>query len=121
VWQTEGAAFFHKEKVVMVPKAVDRKGVLYHTHPIVDRSWIIELEANIGNEENTWRGGTGLAVFFLRSVDKGAFKEGIFGYSNRYDGLAVFMNTILSQANGRQMTHPIQGVINDGGRIVNVF
>jgi hypothetical protein len=43
----------------------------------------------------TLRGGTGVSIFYLKNVDNVAHTESLFGYSNRFEGLGVYLNTVL--------------------------
>lgn len=103
-----GAALIHKNKVVIAPEAKDKKGILYSTqqNQFYD-SWVAEIELHLGNKKKTIRGGTGLGIFYLRSVDKASHTDSIFGYSNRYEGLGVYLNTILVKNEGKKVLHPI--------------
>lgn len=91
-----GAAFTHKNKVIIVPETRDKKGILYATevNPHTD-AWLADIELHMGNDMQTHRGGTGLGIFYLRSLDKVSHKESIFGYSNRFEGMGIYLNTVL--------------------------
>lgn len=73
------------------------------------------------------RGGTGLGVFYVKSVDQEhvSHKESIFGYTNRFEGLGIYVNTVLkgegSTGKKGEVLTAIQGFVNDGTRAVNVF
>jgi hypothetical protein len=34
-----------------------------------DNYWIADLEVNMGNDKKTHRGGTGMALYYLRNLD----------------------------------------------------
>jgi hypothetical protein len=58
-------------------------------------SWLADIELHLGNDQLTTRGGAGVAIFYLRNVDKISHTESLFGYSNLYDGLGIYLNTVL--------------------------
>ena len=95
-WSTVGSALIHNNKVIMVPEILDRKGILYNNHPnkFVD-SWMFDTEIHLGNEKRTTRGGVGIALMYLRNVEEISSLDSLFGYSNRFDGLGIYLNTIL--------------------------
>ncbi len=93
VWQSLGASFFHKNKAVIVPEAMDRRGIIFNEEPMKEKAWIAEIEFHIGNEKQLVARGSGIGVMYSRNMDKNAYKESIFGYSLRYDGLGVFLNS----------------------------
>jgi hypothetical protein len=96
-----GGALLMKQKAIITPETRDKKGILYSTepNPLLD-SWLTEIELHIGNERETHRGGTGLGIFYLKNVDKVTNKESIFGYTNRFEGLGIYLNTILRSEQG---------------------
>lgn len=56
--------------MVLVPETRDKKGVVFSTLPNPLKSdWLLDVEINMGNEKENARGGTGLAIFYLKSVD----------------------------------------------------
>ncbi len=48
-WHTDGAAFFGKNKIVLVPEVKDRRGYFYNKEPVTHRSWVVEIEFKVGN------------------------------------------------------------------------
>jgi hypothetical protein len=87
-WNTLGAAVFLKHRVIITPESRDKKGIIYSVVPNpLTEAWMLDLELNIGNDKMSFRGGTGLGIFYLKNVDKVSFKESIFGYTNRFEGL----------------------------------
>ena len=93
-----------KNKTVLAPEVRDKKGIIYSKlpNPLVN-DWMLEVEVNIGNEKGTSRGGTGLGIFYIKNIgNQVSHKESIFGYTNRFEGLAIYVNTVLrSEARGR--------------------
>ena len=106
----------------MVPEILDRKGILYNNHPnkFVD-SWMFDTEIHLGNEKRTTRGGVGIALMYLRNVEEISSLDSLFGYSNRFDGLGIYLNTILRQDNRGMLVSPISVFVNDGENLVNAF
>lgn len=87
-------------------------------------SWLLDVELNIGSEKKPVRGGTGVGIFYLNSVDQVSHKESIFGYTNRFEGLGIYLNTLLvsTQTKGEnEATNAIQGYYSDGTKSVNLF
>lgn len=86
---------------------------------------MLDVEVNLGNDKGTKRGGTGLGIFYLKTVDQVSHKESIFGYTNRFEGLGIYMNSILKLegkgSEGKEYLNAIQGFYNDGTKPVNVF
>lgn len=121
-WKTSGTSFIHKNKVVLVPEARDKKGLFYSTlpNPLLE-AWIVDIEVHLGNDQKTARGGTGLGFFYVKSVDKITHQDSIFGYTNRYEGLGVYLNTILRNEQNGQLVNPIQAYYNNGEQFINVF
>jgi hypothetical protein len=118
-----GAGLILKNKIVIAPESRDKKGIIYSTepNPLMD-SWMIDVELHMGNEKQTHRGGTGVGIFYLKNIDKVSHQESIFGFSNRFDGLGVYLNTILrSEADNHETTNVVQAFVNDGRRNINVF
>lgn len=85
-----------KNRTVLAPEVKDKKGILYarNPNPLV-KDWMLDVEIDLGNSKKTTRGGTGLGIFYLKSVDKVSHKESIFGYTNRFEGLGIYLNTIM--------------------------
>lgn len=74
----------------------------------------MDLKLRIGNEDKTSKGGNGLGIYYLRDINKDTFGEGLFGYSKTYDGLGVFMNSILQTRDKENQKNYIQAFTNDG-------
>ena len=69
-WKTLGSAVFLHNKLVLAPESRDKKGIIYSTEPSpLEKEWQMEVEVNLGNDKATHRGGTGLGIFYLRSID----------------------------------------------------
>jgi hypothetical protein len=75
---------------------------------------MIDIELHMGNDRQTHRGGTGLGIFYLENIDKVSHKDSIFGYSNIFKGLGVYLNTILRSEQKGDIVNPIQAYYNDG-------
>jgi Legume-like lectin family len=126
-WETRGAAVILRNHTVLNPEAMDKKGQLYTKipSPLVS-DWMLDIELNIGNEKKSSRGGAGVGIYYLKSVDsREQHKEGIFGYANRFEGLGVYLNSVLKAekkgSSNREIMNGIQGYFNDGTSSVNVF
>lgn len=99
-WQTVGAAVILRNKTILAPEVKDKKGILYSKLPNpLTKDWMLDVEVNIGNAKHSSRGGTGLGIFYVKNVDQISHKESIFGYSNRFEGLGVYINSVLKSEN----------------------
>lgn len=116
-WQQAGSSVFTKNKIILNPAVKDSKGVIYNKNNVVlgkHHDWIVDLKVSIGNEDQTQRGGNGMGIYYLRSLNKEDIGSSLFGYSKKFDGLGIFLNTLLSKtANGGNNNY-VQGFINDG-------
>ena len=54
------------------------------------------LRVNIGNSIKSEKGGAGMGIFYLKSIKKASLGDGLFGYSKVFDGLGIYLNSILS-------------------------
>lgn len=103
-----GAAVMHKNKVVITPETRDKKGIFYSTIPNPkSEAWMADIELHLGNDKKTHRGGTGVGIFYVRNVDKVSHKDSIFGYSNTFEGLGVYLNTIILNDEKGKLMNPI--------------
>ncbi len=85
-----------RNRTVIVPESRDKKGMVYNSQPNeLVKDWMLDLEIEIGNEKKTYKGGTGLGIFYLRSVEETLHQETTFGYSNRFEGLGIYLNTLM--------------------------
>jgi hypothetical protein len=59
-----------RNRTVIAPEARDKKGIIYNrqANPMV-KDWMLDVELDIGNEKRSSRGGTGLAIFYLKNID----------------------------------------------------
>ena len=72
------------------------------------------MEVHLGNAAKTQRGGTGMGFYYVKQVEKVSHADSIFGYTNRYEGLGVYLNTILRNEQHGQLVNPIQAYYNNG-------
>jgi hypothetical protein len=69
----------------------------------------------IGNQDQTQRGGNGMGIYYLRTLNKEDIGQSLFGYSKKFDGLGIFLNTLLSKSvKGADTNNYVQGFIGDG-------
>lgn len=121
-WETKGSAIFTKNQIVLVPEVADRRGAIYQKHKVETKDqWIVDVKMRIGNQDKTPRGGNGLAIHYLRSLNQEDLLKGQFGYEKNFDGLAVYVNNILSQKqkDSDQNQNYVQAFFNDGSQIIN--
>jgi hypothetical protein len=122
-WHSMGAAFLHKNKAVLAPQTVSKKGLLYNIVPVEHTNWMVDMELKIENGPKTHRGGAGFAFYYLTELDKDKFDDSVFGYSNIYDGVAVILNSILRSTDKSTgaMHNMVQGIPNNGKEVINPF
>ena len=103
----------------MVPELQNKKGIIKHSRGIedVDGDWIMNFQLEVGNTMKTAKGGNGVSILLLHELDKEDFGQGIFGYSKKYDGFGLYLNSVLfGKTPGMNY---IQGFVNDGEKLVN--
>lgn len=66
-------------------------------------------------------GGAGAAIYYLQDMNHEDIGAGTFGYSNKFRGLGVFMNTVLTFQEGDNVYNYVQVVYNDGEQPVNLM
>lgn len=124
-WQQDGSAVFTKNKIVLNPEIKEAKGAIYNKNNVVlgkHHDWIVDIKVSIGNHDHvTNRGGNGVGIFYLRNLDKEELSRGVFGYSKNFDGLGIYLNTILSKFTDKssKLKNYVQGFVNDGNKAVN--
>ena len=79
------------------------------------------MQVTIGNTEKTKKGGNGLAFYYLNSINKDEIGNGLFGYSKQFDGLGVFLNSVLNTRDGEKQLNYIQAFSNDGTKQINTM
>ena len=57
-----------------------------------------------------------MGIYYLRSLNKEDIGTSLFGYSKKFDGLGIFLNTLLSKiVDGATSNHNyVQGFLGDG-------
>jgi len=69
-WCTVGTAVILRNRTVIVPESKDKKGMVYNSLPNnLAKDWMVDIEVQIGNDKRSSRGGTGLAIYYLKSVE----------------------------------------------------
>ena len=56
----------------------------------------MDMRVTIGNEMRSNKGGAGIGIHYLKSLHKSAIGNGLFGYGKDFDGLGVYLNSILN-------------------------
>jgi hypothetical protein len=65
-----GTAVILRNRTVIVPESKDKKGMVYNSLPNnLVKDWMVDIEVQIGNDKKSSRGGTGLAIYYLKSVE----------------------------------------------------
>ena len=124
-WQQAGSAVFTKNKIVLNPEVKESKGAIYNKQNVVlgkHHDWIVDLKVGLGNEDKTTKGGNGMGIYYLRTLNKEDIGQSLFGYTKKFDGLAIFLNTLLQKHTGAEdgsMSNYVQGFLNDGQSQVN--
>ena len=62
-----------------------------------------------------------MGIYYLRSLNKEDIGTSLFGYSKKFDGLGIFLNTLLSKGvEGSPTNHNyVQGFVGDGQMQIN--
>jgi hypothetical protein len=69
-WRTVGAAVILRNRTIIAPETRDKKGILYNAIPNkLVRDWMLDVEVEIGNRKESSRGGTGVALFYVKNID----------------------------------------------------
>jgi len=95
-WNTAGTAVFLKDKAVIVPELIHMKGNIHTTKALPAENidaWEAHLDVDMGQNGTSDIGLGGLALYYLRNVDSN--ENGLFGYSAKFDGAAVVINSML--------------------------
>lgn len=96
-FQALGTAVMTKNKIILVPEIKNKKGAYFTKYYAKsEKEWIMDLRIRVGNERGSAKGGGGIGIHYLRSISKANIGTGLFGYSKEFDGLAVYMNSILT-------------------------
>lgn len=77
-------------------------------------NWNFDVILDIGNEENTRKGGNGVGIYYLETFNREDVATGIFGFSKNFKGLGIYLNTILQVEEEGEQYNYVQGFINDG-------
>lgn len=71
-WSTVGSAVIMRNRSVIVPEARDKKGIIYNTKPNeLVKDWMLDVEIEMGNAKKSSRGGTGVALLYVRDIGSG--------------------------------------------------
>ena len=123
-WQTFGTSLILKDRVIIVPEVVDKKGAVQSKQLAPAQckdEFIADVRLNIENTDSTATGGTGAAIYYLSNINHEDIGSGAFGYANTFRGLGVFMNTILSFSEGDDVYNYVQVVYGDGEQPINLM
>lgn len=113
---------FLKNEIVLVPELKDRKGAIWNKlHTAKTDEWLIEMRVKIGNEMRTAKGGAGLGIHYLQDINQSMIGTGLFGYSKQFNGLAVYLNSILSTYDESSYVNYVQAFTNDGTKQINAM
>ena len=99
-----------KDKAVIAPELIHMKGNIHTTKALPSDNidaWEAHLDVDIGQSNTTDIGMGGLALYYLRNVDQS--ENGLFGYSAKFDGAAVVINSMLKNTKsfkGQQVYQP---------------
>lgn len=97
-WQSLGSAVFLRNKAVLTPEANFRKGIIHTTKPIskdFTQAWVAYMDFSIGNAAGSKVGTGGLGLYYLRNIDEENKMSSQFGFSDKFDGAAVIINTSM--------------------------
>lgn len=124
LWQTFGTSLILKDRAVIVPEVMDKKGAIQATTIAPTQckdEFIADVRLNIENADATQTGSSGAAIYYLSDINHEDIGTGAFGYSNNYRGLGVFINNVLSFTEGDDVYNYLQVVYSDGERPINLM
>lgn len=84
---------------MITPEMPYLKGNIHTTKPIKTdniEAWEAHLDIEMGSGQTTDIGLGGLALYYLRNVESD--QNGLFGYSAKFDGAAVAINSMLKKS-----------------------
>ena len=74
------------------------KGIVHTTKSMplnAIKGWEAHVDLELGNDATLQMGSGGFALYYLRNVDSDA--RGLYGYSNKFDGVAIVISTFIKQ------------------------
>jgi hypothetical protein len=98
-WETAGTAVFLKDYLVVSPSSSNLKGIAYAKNSLPTeaiKNWEAHIDLDMGNNEQTELGSGGLAFYYLRNYEANQ-KGGLYGYTNKFDGIAVVFSTFVKK------------------------
>lgn len=121
-WNSLGSAVFLQNKAVLAPEASLRKGLIHTTKPNEFKDhWYAVLDFNIGREKvkELDKSGDGLAIYYVSNIDSSnpSITNNIFGFTDDFDGVGIFVNTMKTQAKNKHDKRKLVAVYsftNDG-------
>lgn len=62
-----------------------------------------------------------MGIYYLRTLNKEDIGQSLFGYSKKFDGLGIFLNTLLSKTvkGANANNNYVQGFVGDGQTQIN--
>lgn len=78
------------------------------------------LRVKIGNSVKSEKGGAGMGIYYLKTIKKSSLGDGLFGYAKVFDGLGIYLNSILSsQSDKGGFDNYVQAYFNDNTQQIN--
>ena len=121
-WWTFESSVILQNHSVLVPEAQDRTGAVLlakETPPETKDHFLVDAIVKIGNKDKTDKGGTGMALHYLSDFNHQDIGSGLFGYSYKFKGIAIYLNTLMTKKVGEEDQHYIQLFYNDGESMIN--
>ncbi|CAI2367385.1 unnamed protein product [Moneuplotes crassus] len=124
-WETQGAAIFTKDKLIINPEVKSRQGLAYNKKPLQGDEWMIDVQFQAGNNKESTFGTNGMGIFLLKEVlSKEIDSSNVFGYSNEFIGAAVLLNAGLRKRDTedkKKRLEGVQGAVSDGTKPLNTW
>lgn len=70
-WETKLTSIFNKNNIVLVPEINGAKGAILNKAIVGHRDdWIVDVKLTVGNEEQTAKGGAGMAFYYMEEINQ---------------------------------------------------
>jgi len=87
-WDTRLTSVMNKNNIVLTPEVQGAKGAILNKAIVKHKhDWIVDVKVTIGNEDQTKKGGAGMAFYYLEEVNQDQIGEGVFGYGRQFKGI----------------------------------
>ncbi|RWS30714.1 lectin-like protein [Leptotrombidium deliense] len=110
-WDFTGSTMITGAFVRLTPDKQSKRGLLFNKIPLRPRHWEIRIHFKIhGHGKEIF--GDGMAFWYVKDP---MLQGNVFGYTDYFDGLGVFLDTYANQNGAHNHGHPyISAMINNG-------